>query len=81
MDDKIIFIYCICYDFLKSFHVNDDLQCKMNTAEIMTVAIVSAVFFGGNFSRSRLFLKTYGYIPKSNSSSHPLRLPILLLSK
>ena len=69
MDDKIIFIYCICHDFLKSFHVHDDLQCKMNTAEIMTVAIVSAVFFGENFSRSRLFLKTYGYVPKMLSES------------
>lgn len=69
MDEKIIFIYCICHDFLKSFQVNDDFQCKMNTAEIMTVAIVSAVFFGGNFSRSRLFLKTYSYIPKMLSES------------
>jgi Transposase DDE domain len=69
MDDKITFIYCICHDFLRSFDIKDDDQCKMNSAEIMTVAITSALFFGGNFSRTRLFLKTYKYIPKMLSES------------
>jgi hypothetical protein len=45
MDEEIIFIYCICVDLLNSLGISDDPQCKMNSAEIMTVAIVAALFF------------------------------------
>ncbi len=31
--------------------IKSDSQCKMNLAEIMTVAITAALFYGGNFSR------------------------------
>ena len=41
----------------------------MNTAEVMTVAIVSALFLGGNFSRARLMLKSHGYISNMLSES------------
>jgi hypothetical protein len=34
----------------------------MTSAEILTVAIVSALFFNGNFARARLILKQDGYI-------------------
>ena len=53
MDEKIIFIYCFCHDLLNSLGIVDDPQCKMNSAEIMTFARVSALFVGGNFSRTR----------------------------
>ena len=41
----------------------------MNSAEIMTVAIVAALFFGGNFSRSRLMLQSHKYIKNMLSES------------
>lgn len=69
MDEQIIFIYCICVDLLNSLGVSDDAQCKMNSAEIMTVAIVAALFFGGNFSRARLMLKSHKYIQNMLSES------------
>jgi IS5 family transposase len=69
MDEEIIFIYCICVDLLNSLGIVDGLQCKMNSAEIMTVAIVSALFFGGNFSKARLMLKSHRYIHKMLSES------------
>jgi hypothetical protein len=56
MHIKIIFIYCICDDFLSAFGVRDDKHCRMTSAEIMTMAIVSALFFNGNFARTRLIL-------------------------
>jgi IS5 family transposase len=62
MHIKIICIYCICDDFLSALGVYDDEQCRMTSAEILTVAIVSALFFNGNFARARLILKQDGYI-------------------
>lgn len=69
MHTKIICIYCICDDFLNAFGIKDDKQCKMTSAEILTVAIVSALFFNGNFSRARLILKHDKYIPNMLSES------------
>lgn len=70
MDREIILIYCICVDFLKLFSIKDDPQCKMNTAEIMTVVIISALYFGGNHALARRFLKAHHYIPNMLSESH-----------
>jgi len=69
MHTKIICIYCICDDFLSAFGLRDDKQCRMTSVEILTVAIVSALFFNGNFARTRLILKCDGYIPNMLSES------------
>jgi MFS-type transporter involved in bile tolerance (Atg22 family) len=69
MDEQIIFIYSICVDILASLGINSNNQCKMNTAEIMTVAIVAALFFGGNFSKARSMLKSHKYIKNMLSES------------
>ena len=69
MSEEIIFIYCICDDLLNSLGINDDPQCRMSSAEIMTVAIIAALFFGGNFSRSRLMLKSHKYMQNMLSES------------
>ena len=69
MELKIIFIYSFCSDFLNSLGIKSDPQCKMNQAEIMTVAITAALFFGGNFSRARLFLMWNGHIRNMLSES------------
>lgn len=63
MDFQIIAVYCLCADLLKAMEQRDDSQCQMTEAEVMTVGIVAALFFGGNYSLSRLFLKEQGYIP------------------
>lgn len=69
MDEKIVFIYCFCDDFLKSLGITDDVQSKMSSAEMMTFAIVSALFFGGNFSRTRLLLNHPRYMRNMLSKS------------
>lgn len=69
MHTKIICIYCICDDFLSAFGLIDDKQCRMTSAEILTVAIVSALFFNGNFARTRLILKYDRYFPNMLSES------------
>ena len=63
MDIEITAIFCQSADFLASIGHQDDPQCEMNTAEVMTTALTAAAFFNGDYERSRCFLKEYGYIP------------------
>jgi hypothetical protein len=69
MELKIIFIYCFCSDFLNSLGIKSDPQSKMNQAEVMTVAIVAALFYGGNFSRARQVLMWTGHVQNMLSES------------
>jgi hypothetical protein len=64
MDDTITTIYCLCDDFLKAMGRSDDPQVRLTTAEVMTVPLVAASFFGGNIEKTRRFLHEYGYMPK-----------------
>jgi hypothetical protein len=64
VDDTITTIYCLCDDFLKAIGHRDDLQVTMSTAEVMTVPLVAATFFGANINKSCLFLHEYGYVKK-----------------
>lgn len=70
MDDTIITIYCLCDEFLKALHHHDDPQIRLSTAEVMTIPLVAATFFGGNIEKTRRFLHEYGYMPKMISKSH-----------
>lgn len=69
MVEEIIFVYSICYDLLKEIGFVDDEQCKMNGAEVMTVALVSALYFHGNHDLARRFLKAHRYIHNMLSKS------------
>ena len=69
MDDKILAIFCLCDDLLKAMPHQEDRQCQMNDAEIMTTAFIAALFFRGNHESARALLKQYGYIPHMVSKS------------
>jgi hypothetical protein len=69
MDDTIITTYYLCEEFLKAVGHHDDQQVRLSTAEVMSVALVAATFFGGNVEASRSFLDEYGYIEKAISKS------------
>ena len=69
MNDKIIATFCLCDDLLKAMNHREDPQCHMNDAEIMTTALVAALFFGGNHELARAMLKEQGYIPGMVSKS------------
>jgi Transposase DDE domain len=69
MDDKIIVTFCLCDDLLKAIHHQEDCQCQMNDAEIMTTALIASLFFRGNHESARALLKQYGYIPHMLSKS------------
>ena len=64
MEIKITIVLCLCDDLLKALNHHQDPQCLMSDAEVMTTAIVSALYFGGNYSQGRSFLQEHGYIPK-----------------
>jgi hypothetical protein len=69
MDTQIVAVYCLCDDLLKALYHQEDPQCQMSDAEVMTTAIVAALFFGGNHETARKFLQGAGYIPKMLSKS------------
>lgn len=69
MEDTITTTYYLCDEFLKSTGHRDDPQVRLSSAEVMTVALVAAAFFGGDIEATRSFLDEYGYIPKAISKS------------
>ena len=69
MDTQIVAVYCLCDDLLKALSHPEDQQCQMSDAEVMTTAIVAALFFGGNHERARSFLLSGGYVPNMLSRS------------
>jgi hypothetical protein len=64
MDSQIVAVYCLCDDLLKALYHGEDRQCQMSDAEVMTTALIAALFFGGNHEKARLFLQEMGYIPQ-----------------
>jgi len=69
MDDKIIATFCLCDDLLKAMHHQEDHQCQMNDAEIMTTALIASLCFRGNHESARAMLQQHGYIPSMLSKS------------
>lgn len=69
MDHQIILVYCLCADLLIGLHHAEDPQCRMSDAEVMTTAIVAALYFGGKYERARELLQEQGYIPQMVSKS------------
>ena len=63
MATQIILIYCLCDDLLKAMRHKEDVQCRMSDAEIMTVALVAALHFRGNFALAARMLSAHGYMP------------------
>jgi hypothetical protein len=69
MEDTIVTTYYLCDEFLKAEGHRDGPQVRLSSAEVMTVALVAAAFFGGNVESTRSFLDEYGYIEKAISKS------------
>src|SRR4051794_38541232 len=69
MDDKIIATFCLCDDLLKAIRHQEDRQCQMNDAEIMTTALIASLCFRGNHESARSMLQKHSYIPHMLSKS------------
>lgn len=69
MDTQIVAVFCLVDDMLKGFHHQENQQCVMSDAEVMTIAIIAALYFGGNYTQSCKLLYSQGYIPRMLSKS------------
>src|ERR687895_1991614 len=69
MEDTITTTYYLCEELLKAVGHRDDEQVRLSTAEVMTIALVAAAFFGSNIEATRSFLDEHGYINKAISKS------------
>lgn len=69
MDTTIVLVYCLCDDILGYLQHRDDPQCQLRSAEVMTVGLVAALFFGGNQALSMRFLVEQGYLKEGLSRS------------
>ena len=69
MNTAITTIYCLTDDFLKANRHQEDPQCTVSDAEVITVALTAARFFSGNFEHAWDLLTEHAYIPKRLSRS------------
>lgn len=69
MELEITTMFVLCDELLKNMDIYEDVQVKMNNAEVMTVILTAARFFGGHIENARIFLKEHGYIQNILSES------------
>jgi hypothetical protein len=69
MDEQIVAIYVMVSELLQAIRHDDDEQCHMSDAEVMTTAIVAVCFLGGNYEAARRLLAEPRYMPKMLSKS------------
>lgn len=69
MDTQIVVVFCLCDDMLEALQHQEDWQCQMTDAEVMTTAIVAMLYFKGNFRLASQYLYEHGYIPNMLSRS------------
>ncbi|MCI5158309.1 MAG: IS982 family transposase, partial [Candidatus Electrothrix sp. AUS1_2] len=69
MELQITTFYVLCCELLSALNICEAPQTKMNNAEVMTVVLTAARFFGGNFRTSAQFPEEHGYIPDMLSES------------
>lgn len=67
--DKIIGIYCIVDDMLKAIQHPEDKRRRISDSQVITTALVSAIYFGGHHDHAIGFMRTTGMIPGMLSSS------------
>jgi hypothetical protein len=70
MDLQVIALYFFSDEILKARNFRDDPQVKMTTAEVITVALASALLFYGNQKRAAQYLKNHRFVLCALSESH-----------
>jgi hypothetical protein len=71
LQENIIAIYCLVDDLLKTKGHFFDSRAKINDSELITIAIVAALWFGGNWQQTFHFFYSFGLI---NNSIHKSRI-------
>ena len=63
-DSKIIALYCIVDDILKGIGHYEDCRCWISDSEVITTALVAALYFGGHLDNGRNFMKMTKLVPE-----------------
>lgn len=63
LQDKVIGIYCLTDDILKGIRHYEDRQRKVSDSEIITTALVSALYFKGNQSHAISYMRSHQMVP------------------
>jgi hypothetical protein len=69
MCDHTLAIYCFIDDFLKACQHQEDSRAEVSDSEVLTIAVVAMLYFGGNFEKSRLVLFELGLMKRLLSRS------------
>lgn len=69
MCQSTIAIYCFIDDLLKAMQHKEDCRTRFSDSEVILTALIAMLYFGGNFEKSRLFLKSFGFCPQMLSRS------------
>jgi hypothetical protein len=74
-DINIIGIFCIVDDVLKNLGLKDDVRAEAYNSEILSIAILAFLFFGGNFKKALSFVLQQNLFTKISYS----RLKLILI--
>ncbi len=70
MDDiRIITVYCIIDDVMARLGYHSHTLAQVSDAEVLTVAVVAAMYFQNHHKRALQMMKKLGYITKPLSAS------------
>lgn len=64
LEDKIIGIYCLIDDMLKSINHYEDSKRRVSDSEVLLTAVISALYFGGHQHNALHYVEQVGLIPK-----------------
>ena len=64
LQDKVIGIYCLIDDILKGIGHYEEEHRKVSDSEIITTALVSALYFKGNQSGAAAYMRTHNMMPR-----------------
>lgn len=73
MELQAIFICCLADEVLTSLRFQDDPQCKMSSAEIITFVVISSLHYQCNYRKTRIVVQFLKYFPKILSLSQLVR--------
>jgi len=59
LQDKVISIYCLIDDLLKEMNHKEHNSRKINDSQVITTALVSAMFFRGNQTMSLAYMRSH----------------------
>lgn len=74
MTEQTITIYCFIDDFFRAIGRKDDAHCKINDAELLTTALLSARYFHGNLHSAYGYMQAHHGVRRIDKSGFIRRL-------